>query len=127
MKKIIALLVLFLSLTMQAQDVSKAEPVRGIQIFYKDLINNLKFDELELNSHENYYFKFKFQISEKGQASVSEILNEYESEIDLNLLKNKLNEFLTENGNWKPAVKDGIVVSSVYTLPLKILGIESKK
>lgn len=127
MKKIIALLVLFLSLTMQAQDVSKAEPVGGIQIFYKDLISNLKFNELELNSHENYYFKFKFQISEKGQASVSEILNEYESEIDLNLLKKKLNEFLTENGNWKPAVKDGIVVSSVYTLPVKILGIESKK
>lgn len=101
------------------ENVKAEPPIEGF-LFNKTIIENLYIDDLICDENDWLYIKFSFVIEKEGNLTdfrmrifKNQVISEQEME-------SRLKQILNALGKWTPAISQGKVVRSMYTIPLKI-------
>lgn len=120
MKKILLILFVLLinNFSAFAQDKSiipqvKAQPKEGLEVFYKNFINEFKLPSVPKGIYE-VAIRLKFIVEKDGSFSNIEVVDD-----NLNITEEAI-RVLKEMPIWNAAVYEGKYVRSSYTLPIKI-------
>lgn len=119
MKKILLLLlILFINSFSFAQEKPimpqvKAQPKEGLEVFYKNFINEFKLPSVPKGIYE-VAIRLKFIVEKDGSFSNIEVVDD-----NLNITEEAI-RVLKEMPIWNAAVYEGKYVRSSYTLPIKI-------
>lgn len=99
----------------------KAEPKEGLQHFYKNYMR--KFNSAKFSSPTGTLdVRLKFIVEKDGAFSDIQVLNE-----NVQGLGEEAIRVLKTMPAWKPAIHNGKIVRSAFTLPMKILVNEDDK
>ncbi len=93
----------------------QAEPIGGIDKFYKDLSSKIQVPEVEVAG--NYKTKVKFVVNQDGSLSDYQVLEETPSNVGLgqNVIK-----YLQSIENWTPSEQNGKKVKMYFVLPVTL-------
>ncbi|KAA5538225.1 energy transducer TonB [Paenimyroides baculatum] len=119
MRKILLLLLLLIqNFSVLAQETPimpqvKAQPKEGLEVFYKNFINEFKLPSVPKGIYE-VAIRLKFIVEKDGSFSNIEVVDD-----NLNITEEAI-RVLKEMPIWNAAVYEGKYVRSSYTLPIKI-------
>jgi len=119
MRKILLLLLLLIqnfSALAQEKPIMpqvKAQPKEGLEVFYKNFINEFKLPSVPKGIYE-VAIRLKFIVEKDGSFSNIEVVDD-----NLNITEEVI-RVLKEMPIWNAAVYEGKYVRSSYTLPIKI-------
>jgi len=117
-KALLILLLLIQNFSTFAQETPiipqvKAQPKEGLEVFYKNFINEFKLPSVPKGIYE-VAIRLKFIVEKDGSFSNIEVVDD-----NLNITEEAI-RVLKEMPIWNAAVYEGKYVRSSYTLPIKI-------
>lgn len=96
--------------------VQEASPKLGYSNFVQHINNNLTLTDNELLKDITGEVIVDFRVNEFGKIDSADIVFDLGEGIATRLLK-----AVKSSGDWKPAIKDGLVIASWVRLPYKVL------